>query len=152
MDSTGTDRDRATHGWAVGDAPRSRRMEATQVRSGPVLAPMWPGRRRLRLLCWDERKNSTRSLRMSQTIPTIARANCTMRPSCQRRQALAGVGHRSAHGANDCGAHPRGPGVLQARAFRAKVMLISLRVLDTLDRIPPINFRLPIWCCSNADR
>jgi hypothetical protein len=31
--------------------------------------------------------------------------------------------------------------LVQARAFRAKVMLISERVLDTFDRISPISFK-----------
>src|SRR5437870_3600897 len=55
----------------------------------------------------DERKTKTHSLRMSETIPTIVPANCSMRSSCQSRPAFAGVGHRNARDANYCGPHPR---------------------------------------------
>src|SRR6266542_3680339 len=63
-------------------------------------------RRRTRFsarIALDERKNKTPSLRMSETIPTTARAHCSMRSSCQSRPAFVGVGHQRARGANFCG-------------------------------------------------
>src|SRR5439155_14877378 len=50
----------------------------------------------------DERKNKTPSLRMSETIPTIARAECSMRLSCQGQTFLVGIGHRGTRGTNYC--------------------------------------------------
>ena len=55
-------------------------------------------RRRTRFsarIALDERKNKTPSLRMSEAIPTTARAHCSMRSSCQSRPAFADVGHHN---------------------------------------------------------
>src|ERR1700674_5473009 len=51
----------------------------------------------------DGRKNRTTSLKMSEMIPTTARANCSMCSSCQSRPAFAGTGHGGDSGANYCG-------------------------------------------------
>jgi hypothetical protein len=53
----------------------------------------------------DERTNNASRLSRSETIPTIARANCSMRSSCQSRPAFAGVRRRRGRGANYCGPH-----------------------------------------------
>lgn len=49
------------------------------------------------------RKNETTSRRKSQATPTIARASCSMRSSCQSQPAAAGFGHGSSRGANYAG-------------------------------------------------
>jgi hypothetical protein len=57
----------------------------------------------LSAIALDERKNETISLKTSEATPTSARANCTMRSSCQSGSAFAGVGQRTSLGANYCG-------------------------------------------------
>jgi hypothetical protein len=52
----------------------------------------------------DERKNNVTNLRTSEATPTIARANCSMRSSCQSQPAAAGVRDGIAHDSNYCGA------------------------------------------------
>src|SRR6266498_4114730 len=60
----------------------------------------------------DERTNNASRLSRSETTPTIARANCSMRSSCQSRPAFAVVRHRRARGANYCGKERLGSDVM----------------------------------------
>jgi hypothetical protein len=48
-----------------------------------------------------------RTIRSTQTSPTIARASCSMCSSWQTQPASAGVGHGSSRGANYCGPQSR---------------------------------------------
>jgi hypothetical protein len=65
------------------------------------------------------RKNKTPSVSTSETTPTIARAKCSMRLSCQSQPAFAGGRYRRARGANYCG-----PQSLLARSTLSEVTLV----------------------------